>query len=59
MPGGLFAPFLLAVSAFAAPASEPSPAPAATPAAQGVVLDRIEAVVGDDLILESEVKIWS
>ena len=56
MPGGLFAPFLLAVSAFAAPASEPSPAPAATPAAQGVVLDRIEAVVGDDLILESEVR---
>lgn len=56
MPGGLFAPFLLAVSAFAAPASEPSPAPAATPAARGVVLDRIAAVVGDDLILESEVR---
>jgi hypothetical protein len=56
VPGGLFAPFLLAASAFAAPASEPSPAPAATPAARGVVLDRIAAVVGDDLILESEVR---
>jgi hypothetical protein len=54
--GGLFAAFLLAVSAFAAPASEPPPAPAATPATQAVVLDRIAAVVGDDLILESELK---
>jgi len=53
--GGLFAPLLLAVSALVAPASEP-PAPTATPAAQGVVLDRIAAVVGDDLILESEIR---
>jgi parvulin-like peptidyl-prolyl isomerase len=54
--GGIFAPLLLAVSALVAPASEPPAAPAATPAAQGVVLDRIAAVVGDDLILESEVR---
>jgi hypothetical protein len=31
-------------------------APAATPAPGGVVLDRIAAVVGDELILESELK---
>jgi hypothetical protein len=54
--GGLLAPFFLAVSALAAPASEPPPVPAASPGAQAVVLDRIAAVVGDDLILESELR---
>ena len=56
MSGGFLAPFLLAVSASAAPAPGPPPVPAATPAAPGVLLDRIAAVVGDDLILDSEVK---
>ncbi len=55
MSGGLLAPFLLAVSASAWAASAPPPVPAATPAVSGVVLDRIAAVVGDDLIFESEV----
>ncbi len=56
MSGGLLAPLFLAVSASALAAPAPPPVPAATPAAQGVVLDRIAAVVGDDLILESEVR---
>jgi hypothetical protein len=54
--GGLLAPFLLAVSASAWAASAPPPVPAATPVVPLVVLDRIAAVVGDDLIFESEVK---
>lgn len=57
MFGGGFGALLFAVSAAAAPArAAASPAPAATPAPQGVVLDRIAAVVGDDLILESELR---
>ena len=52
-----FGALLFAVSAVAAPGSAPAPpAPSATPAAPGVVLDRIAAVVGDDLILESELR---
>jgi len=55
--GDGFGALLFAVSAAAAPASATAPpAPAATPAPQGVVLDRIAAVVGDDLILESELR---
>ena len=56
MFGGLLAPFLLAVAASTAVTPAPPPAPSATPAVQGVVLDRIAAVVGDDLILESEIR---
>jgi peptidyl-prolyl cis-trans isomerase SurA len=50
--GGVFAPWLLAVAASAAA----TPVPAATPAPNAVVLDRIAAVVGDDVILESEIR---
>jgi hypothetical protein len=46
--GVAIGPWLLAVAAAAAP----SPAPAAP----GVVLDRIAAVVGEDLVLESELR---
>ena len=55
MSGGGLAPFLLAVSVVAAAAPAPTPDPAA-PAPGAVVLDRIAAVVGDDLILESELR---
>jgi hypothetical protein len=54
--GVLLAPLLLAVSASAAAAPATPPAPSATPVAQGVVLDRIAAVVGDDLVFESEIR---
>ena len=60
MLGGPLGALFLAVSASAAPAetaasAAPSPSTGA-PAPAAVVLDRIAAVVGDDVILESEVK---
>jgi hypothetical protein len=51
--GGL-APFLLALSAGAV-AATPVPAGSPSPAPKAVVLDRIAAVVGDDVVLESEI----
>ncbi len=54
MSGVGLAPFVLAVTALAAAGPAPTPAPAAPPPGT-VVLDRIAAVVGDDLVLESEV----
>lgn len=50
MSGGVLVSWLLAVAAAAA-----TP-PAPTPAARAVVLDRIAAVVGDDVVLESEIR---
>ena len=47
---GVLAAWLLAAQAPAPPAPSPTPLPGA------VVLDRISAVVGDDLVLESEVR---
>jgi hypothetical protein len=47
---GVLAAWLLAAQASAPPAPSPTPLPGA------VVLDRIAAVVGDDLILESEIR---
>lgn len=55
MSGVGLAPFLLAASALAAAVPGTTPTPSA-PAAGSVVLDRIAAVVGDDLVLESEVE---
>ncbi len=54
MSGVGLAPFVLAVTALAATGPAPTPAPAAPPPGT-VTLDRIAAVVGDDLVLESEV----
>lgn len=54
--GGVLAPWLVAVSAAAATASVPAPSPSPGPSPTAVVLDRIAAVVGDDLILESEIR---
>jgi hypothetical protein len=55
--GVVLGAFVLAVPASPSPASAPTPpAAAVTPAPKGVVLDRIAAVVGDDLILEGEVR---
>jgi hypothetical protein len=53
--GGVLAPFFLAVSASAATAPAPASAASESPAAKAVVLDRIAAVVGDDVVLESEI----
>jgi hypothetical protein len=47
---GVLAAWLLAAQASAPPSPSPTPLPGA------VVLDRIAAVVGDDLILESEIR---
>ena len=55
MPGAGLATLLLALAAAGATPS-PAPAAAATPAPSPVVLDRIAAVVGDDVILESEIR---
>jgi len=48
------APSALIALLLAAPGPPPAPAPAASPAA-AVVLDRIAVVVGDEIILESEI----
>jgi len=48
--------FGLAASAGEAPAPAASPAPSSASTAPAVVLDRIAAVVGDDVVLESEIK---
>ncbi len=49
MFGGVLGPIFLVLSAVSV-AAAPAPAP------KGVVLDRIAAVVGDDLVLESELR---
>jgi len=55
VPGAGLATLLVALAAVGATPA-PAPAVAATPAPGAVVLDRIAAVVGDDVILESEIK---
>jgi hypothetical protein len=54
--GGVLAPWLLAVLASGATASAPAPDPSPPPAPNAVVLDRIAAVVGEDVVLESEIR---
>lgn len=55
MFGGVLLPVLLAVPAAAAAAQAPASAASPLPAANAVILDRIAAVVGDDVVLESEI----